>query len=57
MERCKKKKKKKKKNVAKSKFSQINDKRFHFADGITSLPLRHPYLQELVDFEIKKGRE
>ena len=49
--------KKKKKNVVKSKFSQINDKRFHFADGITSLPLRHPYLQELVDFEIKKGRE
>ena len=41
-----------KKTVAKSKFSQINDKRFYFADGITSLPLSHSHLQELVDFKI-----
>ena len=41
-----------KKTVAKSKFSQINDKRFYFADAITSLPLSHSHLQELVDFKI-----
>ena len=46
----------KKKTVVNSKFSQINNKRFYFADGITSLPLCHPHLQELVDLKIKKDR-
>ena len=40
----KKKTKKKRKTVVKSTFPQINDKRFYFADGITSLPLSHPHL-------------
>ena len=42
-----------KKTVIKSKFSQINDKRIYFEDGITSLPLSHPHLQELIDFKTK----
>ena len=47
-----------KKTVTKTKFLQFNDKRFYFSDGITSLPLSHPYLKELVEFEGKKwGRE
>lgn len=50
IERCK------KKTVAKSKFYQINDKRFYFVDGITSLPLSHPHLQRLFDFKGKKGQ-
>ena len=45
-----------KKTVMKSKFSQINDKRFYFTDGITSLPLSHPHLQGLIDFKTKKGQ-
>ena len=38
------------KMVVKSKFSQFNDKRFYFSNGITSLPLPHSYLKELVEF-------
>ena len=56
MDRCKT-KKKTKKAVVKSTFLQINDKRFYFADGITSIPLSHPHLQELVDFKAKKGQK
>lgn len=41
------------KTVTKTKFSQFNDKRFYFSDGITSLPLSHPYLKELVEFKTK----
>ena len=42
-----------KKTVSKTKFSQFNDKRFYFFDGITSLPLSHPYLKEPVEFKKK----
>ena len=46
------------KTVTKTKFSEFNNKRFYFSNGITSLPLSHPYLKELVEFEGKKwGRE
>ena len=45
-----------KKTVVKSKLSQINYKRFYFADGITSSQLSHPHLHELVDFKVKKGQ-
>ena len=37
-------------------FSQFNNKRFYFADGITSLPLSHPYLKELNKFKEQKGQ-
>ena len=39
----------------KTKFSQFNDKRFYFSDGITSLPLSHPYLKKLAEFKKKDG--
>ena len=41
-----------KKKVVKTKFSQLNDKRFYSAKGITFLPLCHPDLKGLC--ELKK---
>lgn len=41
------------KMVTKTKFSQFNDKRFYFSDGITFPPLSHLYLKELVEFKTK----
>lgn len=29
--------------IEKSKFAQINDKRYYFSDGIVSLPFSHPF--------------
>ena len=43
--------------VTKTKFSQFNDKRFYFSDGITFLPLSHPYLQDLNDYKEKIGQQ
>ena len=43
----------KRKTVTKSKFSQINDKRFYFTDAIVSLPFGHPNLNEREDFKQK----
>ena len=44
-----------KKTVIKSKFSQLNDKRFHFPDGNVSLPFGHnKYLQEIDIFKKQK---
>ena len=33
--------------IEKSKFSQINNKRYYFSNGIVSLPYSHPYLKEI----------
>ena len=44
------------KTVIKTKFSQFKDKRFYFADGITSLPLPHLYLKELSEYKEQKGQ-
>ena len=41
------------KHALKQTFSQFNDKRSYFSDGTTSLPLSHPYLEELVEFKTK----
>lgn len=46
-----------KKSIVESRFSQINDKRFYFADGINSMPLSHPYLRELIDFKQEMDRK
>ena len=46
-----------KKTSLKTKFSQFNDKNFYFSNGITSLPLSHPYLKELVEYKKKMGQE
>ena len=43
----------KRKTVAKSKFSQINDKIFYFTDAIVSLPFGDPNLNETEDFKQK----
>ena len=36
-----------------SKFSQFNDKRFYFSNGITSLPLFHPLLKNQAEYKKK----
>ena len=41
----------------KNKFSQLNDKRFYFLDGIISLPFYHPILSKINEFKQKKARE
>ena len=43
--------------IEKSKFAQINDKRYYFSDGIVSLPFSHPYLHEIVQFKIDKKQK
>ena len=40
--------------VEKSKFAQINDKRYYFEGGIVSLPISHPYLNEIVQYKEQK---
>ena len=46
-----------KETVVKNKFSQINNKRLYFPDGILSLPFHHPNLKELNEFKKKKGQK
>ena len=38
----------------KNKFSQLNDKKFYFPDGIVSLPFYHPILLKIEKFKQKK---
>ena len=40
--------------IEKSKFAQINDKRYYFSDGIVCLPFSHPFLKEIVNFKREK---
>ena len=42
--------------IKKSKFSQLNDKRFYFPNAVISLPHGHSALKELDDFKKDKGR-
>ena len=44
-------------SVIKNKFSQLNDKRFYFPDGIVSLPSYHPVLSKINEFKQKKVKE
>ena len=46
----------KKEMVIKNKFSQINNKRFYFPDGILSLLFYHPNLIKLNEFKEKMGQ-
>ena len=46
-----------KKTVIKTNFSQLNDKRFYFPDGIVSLPFAHKSLKEIDDFKKEKGQK
>ena len=43
--------------IEKSKFAQINRKRYYFNDGIVSLPFSHPYLHEIVQFKRDKKQK
>ena len=38
-------------SVNKVQFARINDKRYHFSDGIVSLPFAHPLLSEVRDYK------
>ena len=40
-----------KKTVIENKFSQLNNKRFYFPDGIISLPFEHKRLKEIENFK------
>ena len=46
-----------KKTVIKTKFSQLNDKRFYFPDSVLSLPYGHPNLKEIYAFKQEKGQK
>ena len=46
-----------KKAFIKAQFSQFNDKYFYFSDGITFLPLSHPYVEELAESKRKMGQK
>ena len=37
-------------------FSQLNDKRFYFLNGIISLPFGHIYLNEIDEYKKEKGQ-
>ena len=41
----------------KTKFFQTNDKRYYYLNGITSLPIGHPYLNNLILYKDKKGEK
>ena len=45
------------KTAVKNKFSQLNDQRFYFPDGIVSLPFYHPFLSKINKFKQKKGQK
>ena len=42
--------------IKKSKFSQLNDKRFYFPNAIISLPFGHVALNEIDEYKKNKGR-
>ena len=42
------------KKVTKSTFSQLNDKRFYFSDGIVSMPFGYKTLKQIDDFKKEK---
>ena len=42
--------------IEKSKFMQINDKRFCFSDGIVFIPFSDPYLSKLNNFTEQQGQ-
>ena len=42
--------------IQKSKFSQINDKRYCFSEGIVSLPFSHPSLKTIIGYKEKNNK-
>ena len=43
--------------IEKSKFAQINYKRYYFSDGIVSLPFSRPFLLGFVKFKREKKQK
>ena len=44
--------------MAKTKFSQLNDEKFYFSDGVVFLPFGHKNLKQIDDFKKRsKNRE
>lgn len=43
--------------IEESWFSQINDKRYYFSDGIVSLPFSHPFLHKINQFKKDKNKK
>ena len=43
--------------IEKSKFAQINDKRYYFGNGIVFLPFSHPFLLEIVKIKREKKKQ
>ena len=46
-----------KKTVVKTKFSELNNKRFYFPNGIVSLPFGHKNLKEIDNFKQEEGQK
>ena len=46
-----------KRTSIKSKFSQLNDKRFYFPEGVISLPFGLPNLKEIDEFKKQKRQK
>lgn len=44
-------------SVVKTKFLQINDKRFYFPNGVLSLPFGHPSLEQISELKAEKGQK
>ena len=42
--------------IKKKNFSQLNDKRFYFPNGIISLPFGHLHLKEIDEYKNEKGQ-
>ena len=43
--------------IKKSKFAQINNRRYYFSNGIVSLPFAHPYLKSISERKQKKPKK
>ena len=43
--------------IEKSKFAQINDKRYYSSEGVVSLLFSHPFSKEIFDFKRKKTKK
>ena len=41
----------------KSKYAQVNDKRYYFSDGIVSLPFSHSFLHEINQLKKDKNKK
>lgn len=46
-----------KKMIEKSKFAQINNKRFYFSDRVVSFPFSCPNLRDLIEYNEQNGQK